>query len=251
MDPQQIVAIRDVRKSFQVAKQEVPVVRGISLYVNAGEFLVVFGPSGSGKSTLLHMMIGLERPTSGSVSFYDTNLYDDLSEDGRADFRKANLGMVYQQPNWIKALSVINNVAFPLLMIGEDRARAFEVAQQKLALFEMAAWADYYPTELSAGQQQRVSLARALVTDPTLIIADEPTGNLDFESGQHLVLTLAELAQQGHTVVMVTHDLEHLGLATRAVRLRDGTVSQEYQRDELRALSNEMSTRGMGVADPK
>lgn len=242
-----MVSVLEVHKSFRVGKQTVPVVRGVSLTVQVGEFMVVFGPSGSGKSTLLHMMIGLEQPTDGTILFHDTDIYT-LSEDARADFRKANLGMVYQQPNWIKALPVIDNVAFPLLLLGESRARSFEIAQEKLALFDMADWAHYYPTELSAGQQQRVSLARALVADPLLIVADEPTGNLDFEAGQHLVMRLADLAEQGHTIVMVTHDLEHLGLAHRAVRLRDGQVEKEYDRQALRNLADEMSTRGMAAA---
>ncbi len=244
MNDATIVHVDNVRKTFLVGNQQVQVVRGISFEVKRGDFMVVFGPSGSGKSTLLHMMIGLEKPTGGVVSVAGTDLYK-LTEDERADFRKANLGMVYQQPNWIKAIPVIDNVAFPLLLLGESRRQALQTAKEKLSLFQMENWASYYPTELSAGQQQRVALARALITDPMLIVADEPTGNLDFESGQHLVITLADLAEQGHAIVMVTHDLEHLGLAKSAVRIRDGVVEQQYGRDELRDLSDEMSTRGM------
>lgn len=243
-----IVEVKDVHKQFRVGKQFVQVVRGISLNILPGEFVVVFGPSGSGKSTLLHMMIGLENPTKGSLLFRGKDLYS-LSEDERAEWRKTNLGMVYQQSNWIKALPVIDNVAFPLLLVGEDREHARDVALKKLALFGMDKWAEYYPTELSAGQQQRVALARALVSNPAFIVADEPTGNLDFESGQHLVTTLSELAQAGNSIVMVTHDLEHLGLATRGIQLRDGQIVKEYDRAGLRTIADEMSRHGISVVD--
>lgn len=246
MSGKSVVTVKDVHKSFRVGNQDVPVVRGINCTVQEGDFMVVIGPSGSGKSTLLHMMVGLEKPTKGAISFYDENLYD-MSENARADFRKANLGMVYQQANWIKALNVVENVAFPLLLMGERRKDALEVARTKLKMFDMGDWAEYFPAELSAGQQQRVALSRALVTDPQLIVADEPTGNLDFENGQHLVITLAELAEKGHTVLMVTHDLELLGLASRAIRIRDGRIEDEYNRDQLRDMSDEMSRRGIGA----
>ncbi len=245
-----IISAQEVHKSFRVGDQDIDVVKGISVDLYEGEFFIIFGPSGSGKSTLLHMLLGLERPTTGSINFLGRDMYE-MNEDARSDFRKQHIGTVYQQPNWIRSIPVIDNVAIPLLLMGRNRKEALEIAREKLALFGMADWADYFPTELSAGQQQRVSLSRALVTDPDLIIADEPTGNLDYESGQHLIMTLSELANSGRTIAMVTHDLEHIGQSDRAVRLRDGVIEQEFDRKGVQGLMKDMSEHGFAAVTQK
>jgi putative ABC transport system ATP-binding protein len=223
-----IISVQHISKSFHVGVQDVQVLKDISINVNQGDFLVIFGPSGCGKSTLLHAILGLEGPTSGNITFLEKNLYNDTTEDDRSEFRKLHVGMVYQQPNWIKALNVIENVSFPLLLLGVNKPEALEKALEKLKSVDLQEWAYYLPGELSSGQQQRVSLARALITDPEIIIADEPTGNLDFESGQELMQLLTELNKTHKTIVMVTHDLEYLKFAKTAVRMFNGEIAETY-----------------------
>ena len=241
-----IIDAKNLRKEFSVGKSIVEVIHDISVGILPNDFLVIFGPSGSGKSTLLHMIMGLEPPNEGTVTCRGYDIFA-LTENQRADFRKVNIGFVLQQPNWIKAMRVIDNVAFPLMMLGVGRRRAHQVAREKLDLFQLSDWARHYPTELSGGQQQRVQLARALITDPPIIIADEPTGNLDYESGRYLVTLLRDLSDNGRAIIMVTHDLEHLGLAKRAVRLRDGEVEAFYDTPQLKELCQEMQDHGIGA----
>lgn len=242
--------VQQVSKSFHVATADVPVLKDINFDVRAGDFLVIFGPSGCGKSTLLHTMLGLEEPTKGKVLFLGKHLYNGVTEDGRSDFRKQHAGMVYQQPNWIRSLTVLENVAFPLLLLGEDQPEALKKADQAIAMVEMQEWSSYIPTELSSGQQQRVSLARALVSNPEVIIADEPTGNLDYESGQELMKLLTSLNTKAKkTVVMVTHDLEYLSFAKTAIRMFNGKIVGVYGESNKDALMSEIrGKRGNGVA---
>ncbi len=209
------------------------VLKGISFTVDKGDFLVIFGPSGCGKSTLLHGLLGLEEPTSGTISVLGKNIYDGWIEDNRSEFRKSHIGMVYQQPNWIKALTVLENVSFPLLMLGIAKQEAQIKAQEELKSIGMENWINYLPGELSSGQQQKASLARALVTNPEIIIADEPTGNLDFESGEELMELLVPLTQKEKTVIMVTHDLEYLKYATRALKMFDGEVTDHFEGTDI------------------
>lgn len=223
-----IIKVEGIHKSFLVGENQIEVLKGVDFEVHEGDFLVVIGPSGCGKSTMLHIMLGLEEPTSGKVIFDNFDLYAGTNEDDRSEFRKTHVGMVYQQANWIKSLTVKENVLFPLLLMDFDENEAGQKALEKLDLMKMKDWADYIPTELSGGQQQRVALSRALVNEPDVIIADEPTGNLDFEAGQNLMLLLQSLNCDHHkTVIMVTHDLEYLKYATRAVRFFDGKMVEE------------------------
>lgn len=153
--------------------------------------------------------------------------------------------MVYQQPNWIKSLTVLENVAFPLLLRGAAKAVSLNKAEEIIKTLAMSDWANYVPTELSSGQQQRIALARALVTDPEVIIADEPTGNLDFESGQELMTLMTKLNKQGKTIVMVTHDLEYLSYSTEAIEMFNGKVIDTYnQTDKAKLLKKLSLTRG-------
>ena len=240
--------VQQVSKSFHVATSDVPILKNISFDVKHGDFLVIFGPSGCGKSTLLHTMLGLEEPSSGKVLFLGKNLYNGVTEDERSDFRKQHAGMVYQQPNWIRSLTVTENVAFPLQLLGEDKTVALGKAKEALGMVEMLDWSSYIPTELSSGQQQRVALARALVTNPEVIIADEPTGNLDYESGQELMQLLTSLNKKaGKTIVMVTHDLEYLKFAKTAVRMFNGQIVGIYgENDQEKLMSEIRGKRGNG-----
>lgn len=222
-----IFQAKNISKTFFVKAQNVTVLSDINMEVRKGEFLVIFGPSGCGKSTLLHTILGLELPTGGDVTFFGKSLYKNLDEDGRSDLRKGHIGMVYQQPNWIKALTVKENIMVPLRLAGMNSVLANSKAQEVLKLVGMTDWQDYIPTELSSGQQQKIALARAVVTNPDVLIADEPTGNLDFKSGQELMKLLSVLHQNGKTVIMVTHDLEYLSYAQRSLEMLDGHIVSE------------------------
>jgi len=233
--------IQNVFKSYHVGDQDVPVLKNITLEIAEGDFMIIFGPSGCGKSTLLHTILGLEGPTRGSVYFNGKNLYEGLSEDDRSDFRKEHTGIVYQQPNWIRSLTVVENIAFPLQLLGENRYKAVEKAVEVLKMVEMINWAGYIPTELSSGQQQRVALARALVTNPEVIITDEPTGNLDYESGQGLMKLLTTLNKEHKkTILMVTHDLEYLKYARTAVKMFNGSIVGVYENKDKDKLLSEI-----------
>jgi len=239
---QAIIQVKNLDKSFEVGSQKVSVLKQITFEVKTGDFMIIFGPSGCGKSTLLHTILGLEQPTLGWVSFlrkdvYETRPGEPTSEDDRAEFRKRNVGIVYQQPNWIKSLTVLGNVAFPLLLMGIEKMERNKRALEVLQTMEMASWSNYLPAQLSSGQQQKIALARALVTDPKIIIADEPTGNLDFDSGQELMKLLTELNKaEGKTVVMVTHDLEYLGFANTAMKMFNGKVIGTYRGNDKEKL---------------
>jgi putative ABC transport system ATP-binding protein len=244
MSKKVVIKVDNVAKTFKVGKEDVEILKGVSTEIYSGNFFVIFGPSGSGKSTLLHTILGLEPPTSGNITVLDEDFYK-MSEDERSTFRKTRIGIVYQQPHWIKSLSVIENVAFPLFLMGQMPSEALPKAEKILELVEMSHRMHYFPTELSSGQQQRVSLARALISDPTIIVADEPTGNLDTKSGDTLMQYLSKLNKEGRTIVMVTHDLEYMKYADRMIRIVDGNLDDEYtQKDREKLLAKVAKKRG-------
>jgi len=235
-----IIKVENISKSFHVGAGDVPVLKNITFEVTPDDFLIIFCPFGCGKSTLLHTILGLEAPNKGDCIFLSKNLYS-MTEDERSDFRKSHIGMVYQQPNWIRSLTVVENVAFPLVLMGKPKAEDLDKAKKMLEAVAMTDWAGYIPTELSSGQQQKVSLARALITNPEVIIADEPTGNLDFESGQELMELLVKLnKEQEKTILMVTHDLEYLKFAKNVVRMFNGTIAGEYDEKTKGKLLSEI-----------
>ncbi len=238
-----VIKVENLEKSYKVGNQHIPVIKGMSFEVNKGDFTVIIGPSGSGKSTLLHMLLGLEVPSVGSVTCLGVSLYELPNEDARSSFRKKHVGMVYQQPNWVKSLSVVENVAFPLSLLGVEKGEAIKKAWHSILNMGMSNWVNYFPTELSGGQQQKVALARALVTDPEIIIADEPTGNLDFESGKNLMQLLSSLNESGKTVLMVTHDLEYIKYAKRVVKIFDGKVESVVVGDQKAVLEQSVPTK--------
>lgn len=221
-----LINIQDLEKSFPVRGGEVKVLKKINFSVNTGEFVIIFGPSGCGKSTLLHCLLGLEDPTSGKVLIEGKNFYDGR-EDDRALYRRAKVGMIYQQPLWIHSLDVFGNVAFPLFLQDLDEAKIKEKITAVLETVGMTEKTNYMPTELSSGQQQKISLARALALDPLLIVADEPTGNLDTVSGQDLINLFRKLVDDGKTIIMVTHDLEYLKYGDKLIHMLDGEVVEQ------------------------
>lgn len=239
------IKLKDIKKTFHVGIQDLEILKGITFDVDEGDFVIIIGPSGCGKSTLLHTILGLEGPTSGVIEVLGENIYDNKDEDYRSVFRKKHIGMIYQQPNWIKALSVVENVAFPLSLLGIRKDLALVKAWEILSQIGMKNWANHGPTELSSGQQQKVALARALISDAKIIVADEPTGNLDYTSGQDLMKLMMDLNSKGKTIIMVTHDLEYLKYSKTAVRMLDGKVEGIYRGEEKTNLeSNVRLKRG-------
>jgi ABC-type lipoprotein export system ATPase subunit/ABC-type antimicrobial peptide transport system permease subunit len=218
-----IIELRNVDKVFWSKTESIHVLKNVSVEIPQGSFTILFGPSGCGKSTMLHVLLGLEEPTRGKVFFMGKDFYS-LKVDDRSDIRKRTVGMVYQQSNWIKSLNVIENIAFPLSLIGYDTDESLRIAREKLQLVGMQNWATYSPSELSSGQQQKIALARALTTDPQIIVADEPTGNLDYQSGVDLMNLFKKLNQEGKTIVMVTHDLGFISFATTIINIFDGRI---------------------------
>ena len=222
-----IIQLKDVFKYFIVGDQKIPVLKDINAEIHSGDFTIIFGPSGCGKSTILHTLLGLEPPTQGTVSIKGRDLYS-RSADEISDERKRHFGTIYQQSNWIGALSVLENVSFPLSLRGEDKHIAMGKALEQLKSVGMEGWANHRPTELSAGQQQKVSLARCLITEPDLIIADEPTGNLDEEAAAKVRELLFELQQEfGTSLLVATHNLELAACCGRTLQLHGGRLVQD------------------------
>lgn len=226
---QNICEFQGVSKSFVTKDRSIPVLHDINFAVPEGSFTILYGPSGSGKTTILNTMIGLEKPTAGKVSINGTDIYQ-LDSDQRAQFRAETLGMVHQDNYWVNALSVAENVALPLLLAGWERKKALLVAEQSLARVGLENYADYNPTVLSGGQQQRVSFARATVIRPKLLVADEPTGNLDSKNGEMIIGLLQNFNRSYNaTVVLVTHNLELLPISDNMVSVKDGRIVESRE----------------------
>ncbi|MDC8446954.1 MAG: ABC transporter ATP-binding protein [Nitrospira sp.] len=201
-----VVALQRISKIYRRGDTEAAVLRDLSFTIPAGTFLAVMGPSGSGKSTLRNLMAGIDRPSSGSVMVAGTKL-DGLSEGDMARWRTRHIGYVFQSYNLIPVLTAADNVELPLLLMHLSRSERAEHVKTALRLVGLSDRMDHYPRQLSGGQEQRVGVARAIVTDPTMILADEPTGNLDRESAADVLALLGRLHRElGKTIVMVTHD---------------------------------------------
>jgi putative ABC transport system ATP-binding protein len=219
-----VLEARQVRKTFGGDGVEVHALAGISLEVPKRQFLAIMGPSGSGKSTLLYILGGIEAPSSGQVLVDGEDLVT-LGDDGRTLIRRREIGFVFQAFNLLPTLSVTENVSLPLVLDGIATAEAEKRAAEVLALVNMTHRRDHLPQQLSGGEQQRVAIARALVIRPSLVLADEPTGNLDSANGEQVVSLLRDLVDRHEqTVVMVTHDAAVAARADRIVRLRDGHI---------------------------
>ncbi len=257
MDPNSFIQTIDVKKVFPVEDMQVEALKGISVKVGKGDFAIIFGPSGCGKSTLLHTLLGLEVPTSGSVYLDGKDIYL-MNEDERALHRRRTIGMIYQQPLWVGSLNVIENIKFPLHLLNLPDDEIDKKAYETLSLVGLSNWAMYAPSQLSSGQQQKISLARSLMTDPQLIVADEPTGNLDTVSGQDLMNTFISLIEKGKSIIMVTHDLEYLKYGTKIIHMIDGQVVEEFKPAKNKKLSQFQGKKQIGessgianVHDPK
>jgi putative ABC transport system ATP-binding protein len=221
-----VVALTDVEKRYRRTEEVVvDALAGVSLSLPRGSYTAVMGPSGSGKSTLLNLVGGLDTPTAGTVAIAGTEL-SDLSEPERARVRGEEIGFVFQTFNLMPRLSAAENVAFPLVFRGVERAERLERAESLLADVDLADRTDHRPNELSGGQRQRVAIARALAGDPALVLADEPTGNVDTGTGDRVMSVLDGVNDAGNTILLVTHERRIAEHADRIVHLRDGQVQE-------------------------
>ncbi len=226
--PSQIVQFDNVRKTYQMGLVTVEALRGVSLEIQTGEYVCIMGPSGCGKSTMLNLLGCLDRPTSGRylLGAEDVSQMDD---DALSSVRGTRLGFIFQSYNLIQQLTVLENIEVPLYYQSRPEEESRALAAQYAARVGLENRADHKPFELSGGQQQRVAIARALVNDPLVILADEPTGNLDSTSGVEILKIFDDLHEQGKTIILVTHDESVSRHAQRAIRLRDGQVESDVR----------------------
>jgi putative ABC transport system ATP-binding protein len=219
-----LIELAAVEKTYRMGRLDFPALRGVDLVIAAGELVAIVGPSGSGKTTILNLVAGIDRPTAGTVSV-DGRRIDTMSEEQLAVWRGEHVGVVFQFFQLLPTLSALENAVLPLDFArrGSKRVR-FERARHNLSLVGLGDKLDHLPAELSGGEQQRVAIARALAADPTLIVGDEPTGNLDTVTAAEMFELFEHLNAEGKTVVYVTHDLELAGRARRIVSIRDGLV---------------------------
>ena len=224
MNDQSLIQLRDVIKVYQMGRKEFVALKGVTLEIYAAEFVSIVGPSGSGKSTILNMITGIAKPTSGRVWVGGVAI-DRLSENELARWRRDNVGIVFQFFQLLPTLTALENVVLPLDLMGKVKGKEKQKwALECLARVGLESHAHHLPSELSGGEQQRVAIARALANDPPILIADEPTGNLDSEAGEAVVQLLADLHRQGKTVILITHDRSLAGQAGRIVQVLDGRV---------------------------
>ncbi len=221
-----IVSLRDIHKTYNTGAIKLEAVRGVDLDVAAGDYVAVMGPSGSGKSTLMHIIGCLDIATSGTYKLAGTDV-SSMSEGDLALVRNKSIGFVFQQFSLLPTMTALHNVELPLIYAGVPRRERLERAKAALTAVGLADRMNHRPGELSGGQQQRVSVARALVTNPDLILADEPTGNLDSVSTADVLSLLADLHRQGRTIVLITHEAEVAHHAARTIHIRDGLISPE------------------------
>ena len=219
----ELISIKNISKEYKMGKITVPALRGIDLKIYKGEFLAIIGPSGSGKSTLMHILGCLDTPTSGTYILDKADI-GTRKKNKLAEIRNKQIGFVFQTFNLLPHLNIQKNVELPLMYSGYSARKRAKIAKQVLAQVGLADRLRHKPSELSGGQRQRVAIARAIVNNPSLILADEPTGNLDTTSGTDIISIFTELHRKGHTVIMVTHDPKVAQQANRTITIVDGKI---------------------------
>jgi ABC-type lipoprotein export system ATPase subunit len=223
-----LISIKNMCKSFDSQIDNLDVLKNVNLNVNRGELIVIMGPSGSGKSTLLNIMGLLDVPTSGSISYFN-NMLVNLSDKEKAKIRSENIGFIFQQFNLLKHLTVYENVMLPLVLNDKlDDTKRKEIALKHIEDMEMTHRLFYYPSTLSGGEQQRVAIARSLVNDPVLILADEPTGNVDQDNGSKIIRTFEKIVSNGKSIVVVTHNDIFKNYASSVYYMENGELKREH-----------------------
>jgi putative ABC transport system ATP-binding protein len=251
MSDSTFISIRQLKKTFVMGRARVHALAGVDVEIPPGSLTVVMGPSGSGKSTLLYLLGGLDRPTSGQILVDGTDL-NTLDENTLAVFRRATMGFIFQSYILVSSMTALENVAFPLRFSGVGGKERANRARELLLQVGLEKHMRHRPTEMSGGQQQRVAIARALVNNPRLILADEPTGNLDSSTGYTIMQLLSELHRGGRTVMVVTHDPRMLRFATRSIFLLDGKiVSREAYETASRVPDEEEELSPQGARLPQ
>lgn len=229
---QKVIEITAVRKFYEMGEQLVKALNGVDLTINRNEYVALMGPSGSGKSTLMNMLGCLDTPTSGAYLLNNENV-SELIDDELAEIRNKEIGFVFQTFNLIPRLSALENVALPLVYSGMKKSERLDKAQQVLESVGLGDRTDHKPNELSGGQRQRVAVARALVNDPSIILADEPTGNLDSKTSIEIMALFEQIHNNGNTVILVTHEPDIAEHAHRIIRLRDGLIESDILNDKI------------------
>ena len=234
------IILKDVTKTYHMGDTTVHALAGINLEIAPGELTAIMGPSGSGKSTLMNILGCLDRPTSGSYSIEGLEV-GKLNDDELAVMRNQKIGFVFQNFNLLPRMSALQNVALPMVYAGLPKAQRIERAEKALAMVGLEDRKHHRPNELSGGQRQRVAIARALVNDPAIIMADEPTGNLDSKSGNEIMDIFGELNSQGRTIILVTHEPEIAVYARRVLHVRDGKLVRDEKQEGAKTCSGKVS----------
>jgi putative ABC transport system ATP-binding protein len=235
-----IIDLSNVTKIYQMGDTTVHALDGVTLSINSGEFAAIIGPSGSGKSTLMNILGCLDQPTGGSYRL-DGEEVASLNDARLAITRNKKIGFVFHNFNLLPRMSALQNVALPLVYAGVDRRTRLERARENLAIVGLDDRRDHRPNELSGGQRQRVAIARALINGPPIVIADEPTGNLDTKSSNEIMDIFCRLNQQGRTIIMVTHEPDIAAYAHRIIHVRDGKILKDEVRQEVETCSGKVS----------
>lgn len=222
-----LIEVRDVYKIYNPGENQVNALDGVSITIDEGEFVAIIGQSGSGKSTLMNMLGLLDTPTHGEY-YINGKLVDDLTDDQMSAIRNEEIGFIFQRFNLISSLTALENVELPLVYRGMPKQERREISQDALERVGLGERMNHLPAEMSGGQQQRVAVARAIAAKPPVILADEPTGNLDTKSTKEVMAILHELKDEGRTVIVITHDNEIAEEAERVIRIRDGKVVEDY-----------------------
>jgi putative ABC transport system ATP-binding protein len=228
----EVIRLNDIRKSYFLGKQELPVLKGIDLLISENEYVALMGPSGSGKSTLMNILGCLDSPTGGHYILNSKDV-SNMTDDQLADVRNVEIGFVFQQFNLLPRLTAWENVALPLIYAGAGKKEREERAREMLNKVGLSERAHHKPNELSGGQSQRVAIARALINNPSLLLADEPTGNLDSKTSIEIMELFGQIHSQGNTVVLVTHEEDIANYTRRVIKIRDGVVESDKTQEPV------------------
>lgn len=241
MEEHYLIQIEDIGREYIIGTERIHALKSVSLNIKKGEFVALMGPSGSGKSTLMNILGCLDTPTKGSYILNDINV-SDMSENELAEVRNKEIGFVFQTFNLLPKNSALENVALPLIYAGNNKKNREEKALRALENVGLGNRVDHKPNELSGGQRQRVAVARALINDPSIILADEPTGNLDTKTSIEIMGLMEDIHSRGNTIILVTHEEDIAQHAHRIVRMRDGLIEDDHRNPDIKSVRTRLNT---------